>query len=129
MDRARRFAEASGRDGCCRTRDRPAFLDDDLFEINDFGQPGNVFPDQLVFLDYLKSMGVENGLFFSTGTTVTLDRATGTAEVTHTASESRPGFPSHTSASTSPSTPLVPSPTATSASSRGRPRLMPCCRS
>ncbi|MFL6181675.1 MAG: Rieske 2Fe-2S domain-containing protein [Actinomycetes bacterium] len=93
MDRARRFAEAIGARWVLPNSGPPAFLDDDLFEINDFGQPGNVFPDQLAFLEYLKSMGVENGLFFSTGTTVTLDRATATAEVTHPAPEEQTQFP------------------------------------
>ena len=52
----------------------PAFLDDDLFDINDFGQPGNVFPDQSVFIEHLRSMGIENALMVSTGTSVELAR-------------------------------------------------------
>jgi UDP-MurNAc hydroxylase len=93
MDRARRYAEAVGARWVLPNSGPPAFLDDDLFEINDFGQKGNVFPDQRVFLDYLASMGAENGIFVSTGTTVTFDRESGTAEVTHPASDAETLYP------------------------------------
>ena len=43
LDRARRFAEAVGARWVLPNSGPPAFLDDDLFEINDFGQEGNVF--------------------------------------------------------------------------------------
>lgn len=83
LDRARRFAEAVGARWILPNSGPPAFLDDDLFEINDFGQKGNVFPDQTVFLDYLKTMGVNNALMVSTGTSVELNRASAEAVVTH----------------------------------------------
>jgi len=86
MDRARRFAEAIGSRWVVPNSGPPAFLDDDLFEINDFGQPGNVFPDQLVFLDYLKSMGVDNGVFMSTGSTIEVDRTADLPVVRHAGS-------------------------------------------
>ena len=38
-------------------------------------------------------MGAENGLFISTGTTVTLDRSSGAAEVTHPASDAEAMYP------------------------------------
>ena len=85
MDRARRFAEAVGARWVVPNSGPPAFLDDDLFEINDMGQKGNVFPDQLVFLDYLKSMGVDNGLLLSTGSTVELHRDVAAPTVHHAA--------------------------------------------
>jgi UDP-MurNAc hydroxylase len=38
------------------------FLDEDLFALNDLtGGPANTFPDQMVFLDYLREHGIEGG--------------------------------------------------------------------
>ena len=38
----------------------PAFLDDDLFALNDFDRdPANIFPDQTVFLDVLRDAGID----------------------------------------------------------------------
>jgi UDP-MurNAc hydroxylase len=74
LDRARRYAEAVGAKWVLPNSGPPAFLDDDLFDINDFGQPGNVFPDQPFFIEYLRSMGIENALMVSTGTSVELVR-------------------------------------------------------
>jgi UDP-MurNAc hydroxylase len=93
MDRARRYAEAIGARWVLPNSGPPAFLDDDLFELNDFGQPGNVFPDQLVFLDYLAANGLDNGLLMTTGTTVELERTTGEARVTHLGSVDEARFP------------------------------------
>ncbi|HVQ17817.1 MAG TPA: Rieske 2Fe-2S domain-containing protein [Actinomycetes bacterium] len=87
LDRARRFAEAVGARWILPNSGPPAFLDDDLFEINDFGQKGNVFPDQTTFLDYLGSMGMTNALLVSTGSTVELDRHSAKAVVTHPGSD------------------------------------------
>jgi len=40
----------------------PCFLDDEFFDFNDFGDdPANVFPDQTVYLDYMRSEGADNG--------------------------------------------------------------------
>ena len=37
-------------------------LDEDLFALNDLtGDPANTFPDQMVFLDYLREHGIEGG--------------------------------------------------------------------
>ena len=74
LDRARRFAEAVDARWLLPNSGPPAFLDDELFEINDFGHKGNVFPDQTVFIDYLQSMGIDNALLVSTGTEVELRR-------------------------------------------------------
>ncbi len=49
----------------------PCFLDDELFQFNDiFGDEGNIFPDQQVFLDFLAEQGYTNGVVFLPGTEV-----------------------------------------------------------
>jgi UDP-MurNAc hydroxylase len=83
MDRARRYAEAVGARWIVPNSGPPAFLDDDLFAINDIGQKGNVFPDQLVFLDHLKTMGVDNGVLLSTGSTIEVLRDADEPVVSH----------------------------------------------
>jgi UDP-MurNAc hydroxylase len=51
----------------------PCFLDDDLFSFNDVDRDeANVFPDQFVFLDYLREQGRDNAHLLLTGTTVEL---------------------------------------------------------
>jgi UDP-MurNAc hydroxylase len=51
----------------------PCFLDDDLFAFNDLdGDPANIFPDQLVFLDELERAGLHGGELLVPGTVVTL---------------------------------------------------------
>lgn len=53
----------------------PCFLDerDGLFGINDFDDdPANVFPNQLVFLEFMRERGHDNGHLFVPGTTVVL---------------------------------------------------------
>jgi UDP-MurNAc hydroxylase len=60
----------------------PAFLDDDLFAFNDVGpDDANVFPDQQVFLDYLRSEGIDQGRLIVTGSVV--DLRDGSCTVTH----------------------------------------------
>src|SRR5207249_4314221 len=52
----------------------PCFLDDDLFEYNDFDDdPTNIFPDQTVFLRFLQDRGRRNGHLMIPGTTIDLD--------------------------------------------------------
>ena len=83
MERARRYAEAVDARWVVPNSGPPAFLDDDLLPLNDFGQKGSIFPDQLVFLDYVRSMGMENAVFMSTGSTIELNRDKAEAPVTH----------------------------------------------
>jgi len=53
----------------------PCFLDEDLFEFNDFDRdPSNTFPDQSVFLGYLRDQGVSNGILLVPGSEISLDR-------------------------------------------------------
>ena len=62
----------------------PAFLDDDLFALNDFDRdPANIFPDQTVFLDLLRDAGIDRGELIVPGSVVDLDA--GACKVTHPA--------------------------------------------
>ncbi len=47
----------------------PCFLDDELWQFNDiFGDEGNIFPDQQVFLDHYRDLGYDNGVILLPGT-------------------------------------------------------------
>jgi UDP-MurNAc hydroxylase len=60
----------------------PCFLDDGLFEFNDFDRdPSNVFPDQTVFLEYLEEHGHAGGRLMLPGSVGEL--APGRFDVTH----------------------------------------------
>ena len=55
MDRAARYVKAIGARYVVPSAGPPCFLDDELFGLNDLtGDPANTFPDQTVFLDYLR---------------------------------------------------------------------------
>ena len=82
MERARRFVDAVGARFVFPTAGPPCFLDDDLFEHNDFlNSPDNIFPDQTVFLAYLEKAGLDNGRLLVPGSTATLSPFS--CEVTH----------------------------------------------
>ncbi len=52
----------------------PAFLDDDLFAVNDLDRdPANIFPDQTVFLERLAAAGIDTGELLVPGSVVELD--------------------------------------------------------
>jgi UDP-MurNAc hydroxylase len=62
----------------------PCFLDDELWQFNDiFGDEGNIFPDQQVFIDYYESLGRTNGVILLPGsaTELTADGVTTTHPV------------------------------------------------
>jgi UDP-MurNAc hydroxylase len=60
----------------------PCFLDDELWHLNDLGDdPGNIFPDQHVFLEHLTAKGYDNGRLLLPGSV--LDLAEPAAPVTH----------------------------------------------
>src|SRR5919201_1894550 len=62
MDRALRYVHEVGAKWVFPSAGPPCFLDDDLFDFNDFeNDPANIFPDQTVFIDYMRSQGVDNG--------------------------------------------------------------------
>lgn len=53
----------------------PCFLDDHLFDFNDFDRnPTNTFPDQTVFLEYLREHGLNNGRLTIPGSVATLSK-------------------------------------------------------
>lgn len=81
LERAHRYVKAIGADHIFPHAGPPAFLDDDLFEINDFGQPGNPFPDTPVFLDFLKEHGIDSAYQLVPGSTVEL--GVGEPVITH----------------------------------------------
>jgi UDP-MurNAc hydroxylase len=60
----------------------PCFLDDEFFDFNDFGDdPANVFPDQTVYLEYMRSEGADNGRLMIPGSVAHL--APGELEIEH----------------------------------------------
>jgi len=73
MDRAILFAEEVGAASLFPCAGPPCFLDDALFGHNDLdGDDANPFPDQTVFLEYLKQRGHLNSHLVVPGTVVTL---------------------------------------------------------
>jgi UDP-MurNAc hydroxylase len=60
----------------------PCFLDEDLWQFNDiFGDEGNIFPDQSVFMREYGAIGRDNGVVLLPGTVATV--ADETCAVTH----------------------------------------------
>ncbi|MBV9092351.1 MAG: MBL fold metallo-hydrolase [Streptosporangiaceae bacterium] len=78
MSRALRYVEAIGARYVVPSAGPACFLDDDLFGLNDLtGDPANTFPDQTVFLDYLRENGIKGGTLMTPGAVLTVghDRA------------------------------------------------------
>jgi UDP-MurNAc hydroxylase len=62
LDRAARYVKAVSARYIVPAAGPPCFLDDELFGLNDLSDdPANTFPDQMVFLDYLRHQGIEGG--------------------------------------------------------------------
>ncbi len=60
----------------------PCFLDDELFHLNDVDDdPSNIFCDQAVFLDFMRSHGEQGGRLLVPGSVIQLD--TGRCTTTH----------------------------------------------
>jgi UDP-MurNAc hydroxylase len=75
MDRAMRYVTAVGAKHVVPFAGPACFLDDELFDLNDFDlDPSNTFPDQMVFLDYLREHGVESGHLMTPGAVLDVDR-------------------------------------------------------
>ncbi|MEC3957953.1 Rieske 2Fe-2S domain-containing protein [Nocardia sp. CDC153] len=73
MDRARSYIEQVGATWVVPSAGPPVFLDDELRYLNDDrGDEGNIFPDQIVFLDQMKIHGNEGGLLMIPGSTADL---------------------------------------------------------
>lgn len=75
MARALRYVKEIGATHVIPSAGPPCFLDDDLYQFNDFDRdPKNIFPDQMVFLEYLRANGYANGHLMIPGTTGTLTK-------------------------------------------------------
>ena len=62
MARSLRYSRQIAADWVIPMAGPPCFLDEEFFHFNDFGtDPANVFPDQTVYLDYMRSQGDDNG--------------------------------------------------------------------
>lgn len=79
MDRCRSYIEQVGATWVVPSAGPPVFLDDALRDLNDdHGDEGNIFPDQIVFLEQMKIHGNDGGLLMIPGSTVDIhgDKAT-----------------------------------------------------
>jgi UDP-MurNAc hydroxylase len=82
MARARQYIEWVDAAHVLPCAGPPAFLDDDLFSLNDVDRdPANIFPDQAVFLDFLRDSGIDRGALIVPGSVVDLEA--GECKVTH----------------------------------------------
>src|SRR4029079_11579830 len=73
FDRTLRYIEELGARFVFPTAGPPCFLDEELWGFNDiFGDESNIFPDQFVYLDWLKSQGHDEGRLLLPGTVVDL---------------------------------------------------------
>jgi UDP-MurNAc hydroxylase len=76
LSRATRYIEAIGARAVVPFAGPPAFLDDDLFHLNDLGDdPGNIFLDQSAFIAYLAARGINNTHLMGPGSTAEVTRA------------------------------------------------------
>ena len=77
MDRCRQYISDVGATWVIPSAGPPCFLDDSLRTLNDvYGDPANIFPDQVVFLREMAKHGQDNGLLMIPGSTAVLTGAT-----------------------------------------------------
>ena len=70
MDRARQYVTHVGASWIVPSAGPPCFLDPELRQLNDdHGDPANIFPDQMVFLEQLREHGHDGGLLMIPGST------------------------------------------------------------
>ena len=82
MARSLRYSRQVDADWVVPMAGPPCFLDDDLFRFNDLGDdPANVFPDQAVYLEYMREQGAENGRLMIPGSVATIEP--GRLEIEH----------------------------------------------
>lgn len=68
MDRARQYVTQVGATWVVPSAGPPCFLDPELRHLNDDrGEPANIFPDQMVFLDQMRAHGHDRGLLMIPG--------------------------------------------------------------
>ena len=74
LDRAARYVRAVGARHVVPSAGPACFLDDDLFALNDVaGDDASTFPDQMVFLGYLREQGITGGKLLVPGATLKVD--------------------------------------------------------
>ncbi|MFC4336709.1 Rieske 2Fe-2S domain-containing protein [Salininema proteolyticum] len=92
FDRSLRYIDDAKADWVFPIAGPPCFLDPDLYRFNDvFDDPGNIFPDQQVYVDWLETQGKENNVVLMPGTVVDLDH-TGRIETKHPVEDVREWF-------------------------------------
>ncbi|MGH3578747.1 MAG: (2Fe-2S)-binding protein, partial [Mycobacterium sp.] len=70
MDRARQYVAQVGATWVIPSAGPPCFLDPELRDLNDDqGDPANIFPDQMVFLDQMRAHDHDRGLLMIPGST------------------------------------------------------------
>ncbi|MFV8137515.1 Rieske 2Fe-2S domain-containing protein [Mycolicibacterium senegalense] len=70
MDRCRQYIAQVGATWVIPSAGPPCFLDPELRDLNDdHGDPANIFPDQVVFLDQMRRHGHDGGLLMIPGST------------------------------------------------------------
>ncbi|MBE7189552.1 MBL fold metallo-hydrolase [Jatrophihabitans endophyticus] len=76
FDRTLRYIEELDARYVFPTAGPPCFLDEELWGFNDiFGDESNIFPDQVVFLDWLRGKGHDEGRLLLPGTVASPDEA------------------------------------------------------
>jgi UDP-MurNAc hydroxylase len=76
FDRTLRYIEELGATYVFPMAGPPCFLDEELWGFNDiFGDESNIFPDQVVYLDWLRQQGHDEGRLLLPGTVVDLSEA------------------------------------------------------
>jgi UDP-MurNAc hydroxylase len=74
FDRTLRYVDELGARFVFPTAGPPCFLDDELWGFNDiFDDESNIFPDQTVYLDFLREQGHDEGRLLLPGTSAALD--------------------------------------------------------
>jgi UDP-MurNAc hydroxylase len=74
LDRAVRYVQAIGARYIVPNAGPPCFLDEELFFLNDIRRDSSsTFPDQPVFLDYLREQGIEGGQLMVPGAVMTVE--------------------------------------------------------
>jgi len=74
FDRTLRYIDECGARFVFPTAGPPCFLDEELWGFNDiFGDESNIFPDQTVYLDWLREQGHDEGRLLLPGTIAALD--------------------------------------------------------
>lgn len=75
MARALRYINEVGANHVIPAAGPPCFLDDHLFSFNDLDRdPANTFPDQSVFIDYMKANGNDHGRLVIPSSVITLKK-------------------------------------------------------